>query len=472
MRLLHSRNSWYYHQGSDPTIDFCIWVLQVDGLQVPPFDRHPAGDGSLREAGLTADNWLTWFLRVLDPEQRKQDEAQLQQLYMAEYLKVANEPDIEHFKRRYQAERRNGSADPPLPPPPTFYHYCASWMGDLAIKNRLLELEKQYTQNASQYSRAVGDVERALIRGERKAATRLYDELKPYHNRLPPLQIYLVAYEYPLDYLLAPATLLVTVQEGQPAYQEFCERVFNAVAELATRSERRRGPSVYSRQEGRSGQLIATYRRYERNPVPPPPLPRQEMPRLADPLKQMVLEELGDERTFSEIVDLATVQFVREKQRPGWKLYEVTYQEIDGEPSRMIFLLQQNADGSWRYNGGGTSSDMQNQWSKIFAPVHDHPLLFLGTQYSNEDDQQYLQTSHGAVIDNGFQVERVRLVNEAGQALEDLVEDGYVFFACKPEEQVRLPMQAELYDRQGKLVWRQKIPDNGLPPWLKLKHQR
>ena len=55
------------------------------------------------------------------------------------------------------------------------------------------------------------------------------------------------------------------------------------------------------------------------------------MPRLADPLKQMVLEELGEERLFTEIVDLATVQFVREKQRPDWRLYEVTYQDIDGE---------------------------------------------------------------------------------------------------------------------------------------------
>ncbi len=186
----------------------------------------------------------------------------------------------------------------------------------------------------------------------------------------------------------------------------------------------------------------------------------------------MVLEELGDTRMFYGIVDLATVHFLREKQRPGWRLYEVTFQEIDGEQHRLTVILQQNDDGSWRWDSGGTSSDMQNQWSKIFAPVRDHPLIFLGTQGVNFGDQQYLQTACGDVIDNGFHVERVRLVNDAGQALEDAVEDGYVFFACKPEEQVQLPMQAELYDRQGKLVWRQKIPDQGLPPWLKLRHQR
>ena len=37
----------------------------------------------------------------------------------------------------------------------------------------------------------------------------------------------------------------MTVQEGQPAYQEFRERVFTSVAELATQSERRRDhPSI------------------------------------------------------------------------------------------------------------------------------------------------------------------------------------------------------------------------------------
>lgn len=115
---------------------------------------------------------------------------------------------------------------------------------------------------------------------------------------------------------------------------------------------------------------------------------------------------------------------------------------------------------------------MQNQWSQTVAPVHDHPLIFLATQRTAIDDQEYLLIAHGNVIDNGFQVKQVRLVNDRGQALEDAVEEGYVFFACKLEEQVQVPMQAELYDRQGKLVWRQKVPDHGLPPWLKVRYQR
>ncbi|HEY7415197.1 MAG TPA: hypothetical protein VH593_08400, partial [Ktedonobacteraceae bacterium] len=444
-----SRHSWHYRQGSNPALDFCLWTLEVDGLRVPPFDQHPDGDGSLRALGLTADAWQTWFLRALDPAQ--------------------SEHDVEELQRN-QAEQLKSSAGPPLPPPPEFHYYQASWDGSVAIKNKLNELEKQFRQISSQREKIGREVEVALHREERKATTRLYDELKPYHHRIPPLNICFVTYASPLDYLAAPATLLMTLQEGQPGFQEFRERVLAAVEELAKRPNQRKKPSAYTRLETSSGHFIA-YRSHMRRHAPPP-LPRPEVPILDDPLKQMVVEELMDKPLFGALVDPTSIHFQREKQRPGWKLYEITFQELDGEQQRMIYILQQSDDGSWRVNGGGTSSDMQNQWSKIFAPVRDHPLILLGFLGRGVGGQQYLQTAHGDVIDNGFHVERVRMVNEAGQVLEDMVEDGYVFFACKPEEQVQLPMQVQLYDHEGKLVWQQKFPDDGLPPWLKLKHQR
>ncbi|QBD80477.1 hypothetical protein EPA93_32690 [Ktedonosporobacter rubrisoli] len=471
MHLLHSHNPWHYQQGSDPTIDFCLWVLQVDGLRVPPFDLHPDGDSSLRALGLTANAWQSWFLRVLNPTQREQDEQQLQQMQLTEYLKITGEPDLEHLKRRHQAEQLKIATTPPLPPPPEFYHYQASWMGSHAIKNRLIELEKQFRQSASQRERQIKEVTRVLSREERKATQRLYDELKPYHRQIPALSIYFVIYASPLDYLIPPATLLITVQEGQPGFQEFRERVLTAAAELATGKNQHRRSSAYRRIETSTGQVTA-YCRHTRQTVPPP-LKKPEIPQLNDPLRQMIVEELANEPPLDVLVDLASIRFLREKQRPGWKLYEVTFRETEteGERYRMIVIFQQNADGSWRSHGGGTTLDTQDQWAKSFAPVHDHPLIFLGTQGLYVGDQQYLHIAHGNLIDNGFHVERVRLINEAGQALEDTVEEGYVFFACKPEERVQLPMQAELYDRQGQLVWQQKIPEQGLPPWIKVRYK-
>lgn len=468
MHLLHSRNPWSYKEGPEPTLNFCLWVLQVDGLRVPPFDQHPDGDGSLRALGLTAEDWQSWFLRALDPEQGEQDRKQIQQQAMEEYLKISGEPDLEHLKQRYRAEQLKISKDPPLPPPPEFhYPYHASWNGNIAIRNQLIELQKEYRhrQLSDQLDKLFNSLFRAEIKEELRSGIRLYDELKSsFASRLPTLTVHHVAYAYPLDYIIPPTTVVMTIQEGQPDLQEHRERVLAAAAELAARPGRSSKQSLYTRIGERTDQLATAYRRYVRKPVPPAP-PEPEIPRLDDPVKQMVIESLAvDRHVIYGPVDFTTVQFLREKNRPGWRLYEITFQETDGEQHRQIYIFQENEDGSWHYNGGGSSSDMQNQWSRIFAPVRDHPLIFLAAGWTSLDNQHYfLHTAHGHVIDNGFHVARVLLTNDAGQLLEDVVEDGYVFFACKPEEQVQLPMQAELYDHEGKLVWRQTVPDFGLP---------
>jgi hypothetical protein len=58
-------DTWTYSTACDPDIDLCVWALRRDGLRVPPFDRHPEGDGRLRAAGLTADGWWAWFTTVV-----------------------------------------------------------------------------------------------------------------------------------------------------------------------------------------------------------------------------------------------------------------------------------------------------------------------------------------------------------------------------------------------------------------------
>lgn len=464
MRLLYSRDDWSFTGGfREPSLDFCLWVLQVDGLHVPPFDPHPDGDGSLRAIGLTARDWQAWFLRVIDPEQRKRDITHLQQQALAAYLNLSGEPDLEHLRQRYQAEQLKISKDFPLPSPPEFHFYHASWRGNDAVRNRLIELHEQYKHVSDHHEWLCAAVSRAHDKEERRSGTNLYAELKPYATRIPSLSVYFAVYDYPLDYLVFPATLLMTVQEGQPWPQEYRERVLAAAAELAARPDRRGRQSPYTRREENVGPFTVVYCSYTRKPVPLL-LPRQEIPKLTDPARQALLDDLAEQYLFYGNVDLTTLHFLREKKRPGWKLYEVTFQETDGEQQRMVFILQQNEEGAWLVSGGGSSTDMQNYWSEIVWPVHDHPLIFLIENWMSLDNHHYLLTAHGHVIDNGFDVARVRLVNGAGQALEDMVEDGYVFFACKPEQQVQLPMQAELYNHQGKLVWRQTVPDTGLPP--------
>lgn len=460
MYLLHSRNPWLLRYGPEPIINFCCGVLLLDGLHVPPFDQHLDGDGSLRDLGLTEASWRAWFLRVIDPQQRKQDEEELQQQSIAEYLKISGEPDLEHLSRRIRAEQLKMSKDLPLPPP-EYHFYHASWKGSISVRNRLIDLQKQCNQMDIQYNKICSRILRVLQKEEYKSEMDLYDELKPYHTRIPALIIHFVAYESPLDYLVSPATLIMTVQEGQPDFQEFRERVLAGAAELASQASRRSKSSRYIRIARSDGQPAAVYCRYGRKPVPPQPA-KQTVPRLADAVRQLVLEELADEDNFYGPVDFATVQFLREKKRPGWRLYEISFQESDGEQHREIFILQQDEDGSWSSSvSGGSSGDMQSEWSKMVMSVRDHPLIFLSASGIRLDNQLYLLTAHGHVIDNGFQVERVRFVNEAGQVLEDTVEEGYIFFACKASQQVQLPMQAEVYDHQGRLVWQQTVTISG-----------
>src|SRR5690349_16451644 len=107
MRLLHSRNSWHYSMGGQPTVDFCLWILQVDGLRVPPFDQHPDGDGSLRAVGLTAEDWQSWLLRVCNHEQNEREAQDYQKRILEEYLKVPvdfTESEKQRFGEHLRAE--------------------------------------------------------------------------------------------------------------------------------------------------------------------------------------------------------------------------------------------------------------------------------------------------------------------------------------------------------------------------------
>jgi hypothetical protein len=65
------------HFGFNDAIDFCLWILEVDGLQVSPFHLHnPHGTKELRSDGLTSESWQTWFECVTclqDPNLRRTD---------------------------------------------------------------------------------------------------------------------------------------------------------------------------------------------------------------------------------------------------------------------------------------------------------------------------------------------------------------------------------------------------------------
>ena len=169
---------------------------------------------------------------------------------------------------------------------------------------------------------------------------------------------------------------------------------------------------------------------------------------------------------------METVRYLHEKAIPGWQLYYVTFEEFDGHKHTCNFLLTQQKDGKWRLKSFGSVTEARDIVAYLGLKVRDHPLLFLSGGSGENALQEYEFTAYGEVVDNGFGVTLVRLLNEDGLVFEDTVQDGLVLFATVQNSEVKVPMQAELYNRDGKLVWRETVLDNRPPSWLKFRGRR
>ncbi len=450
MHLLHSRNTWTFSQDFSEEIDFCVWVLEVDGLHVPPFDQHPDGDGSLRAVGLDGEKWQSWLIRVVDL-QYQQNQA-----------------------------LKQGSPKDPLSPSdwrprfiPEALEPALAWTGSADVRERLATLWEQYQPLADERKKAEHKQSRKRLQQETEQKISLWQDLKPYQSRITTLNIYMVHYGQPLNYLIPPVTLLTTFSIGQPDLTAFRECLLDAAAGLSSISSRRRvqtgyTPSLYTPPD----QPVPLYKTFARKLVPPAPSHPKVHIVAENELKQIVLDNLERQDYIYGDVDMATVHFLREKAIPGWQLYYVAFEEFDGHKHRAEALLAQRKDEVWRIKSFGSGgADGHDIIAQLGIKVHDHPLLFLSGGWSSGGNatKEYEFTAHGEIIDNGFDVTLVRLVSNDGQSFEDTVQDGLILFASIQDHEVKGPMQAELYNRDAKLVWRETVLDHRPPSWLKFR---
>ena len=203
-------DSCVLHQGFNLDVDFCIWVLEVDGLQVPEFDKHHPGNGVLRASGMDAESWQFWVKRVvLLSDQRLNWRVENSQTELSTTLASMesatseasmrypqlNIPSVDnpalvgatwnyivwkeqHYHQAASAARLvyKESEYPtwcPLPPPEL-------WDGDSRVRELLQELWQQYFHTVSSIRQ-----EEFLLRQPRSSRTSgigLYDLLKPYHK--------------------------------------------------------------------------------------------------------------------------------------------------------------------------------------------------------------------------------------------------------------------------------------------------
>lgn len=76
--IFHKRSAdqWHWQVTMSLPVDFAVWVLERDGLQVAPFDQHPEilGNRLLRDTGFTADDWQVWFNHLVKEAGQQQNQ--------------------------------------------------------------------------------------------------------------------------------------------------------------------------------------------------------------------------------------------------------------------------------------------------------------------------------------------------------------------------------------------------------------
>lgn len=453
MQLLHSRNSWTFSGGYSRELDFCIWVLEVDGLHVVPFDQHDGGDGSLRATGMDAKSWQNWLIQVVA--------LQYQQWQRQQKMRPSDPLDRE-AQQRYMRESFIQEA----------HHPPTAWNGAETVRARLNELWDQFTRGGVENERQKMEHRLSLKRHKQEVKQRinLWQDLSPYHTRLPTLMVHMVCYPRPLNYLVMPVSVLITYSDNVPGLEGYRAHLLDAAAGLAENGSRRRRSGAESTPYTVLDPPALLYKIFPPSPMLASPVRSNERRVSGDPRKQAVFDELYKHDDTYGDVNMESIRFVREKAIPGWQLYYVSFQELEGDKQTYVFRLKQQPDGSWRSTGASTSIDpdqLSAHLEQLGVVVHDHPMIFLNGGWAGSANDKVEFKAYGQVIDNGFNVTRVRLISETGQIFEDAVENGLVLFAATLEQQAQMPMQAELYDNAGQLVWRERVFEQGPPAWLK-----
>jgi len=233
---LGTKKPWCFNNGNNPNIDFCIWVLEKDGLRVSPFDVHPLGNGELQKAGMDAISWQNWLVKVVATQDNRLNwEVKNKQKYQADNLasfettasisdrdinKLEIESALEKILSWEQEEYKTavaklGNTSQNAEPPDV-------WDGNLKIKDLLTKLWQEYLNLKEDRFSIFVDT-----------PLNTYARLKPYQTHLATLQIYQINYPQLREYIIPPVAAILAVN-SQENSDRFADRVLNVAQQLAT----------------------------------------------------------------------------------------------------------------------------------------------------------------------------------------------------------------------------------------------
>lgn len=168
-------SAWQLHSYLDLGVSFCVWTLRVDGLRVPPFDRHDDGDHALQQMGLTSANWRTWLEEVVR-RHGAADEA------------------IQRAATRHERAVAGAVA----------YDPTTAWRDTPAVSEELARLWHQYKAGAGEVWKRRRD---GAYTGT--VTDRLWQALRPLQRQLPTVRLYHIDYPWAVVQTLPPVALLI-----------------------------------------------------------------------------------------------------------------------------------------------------------------------------------------------------------------------------------------------------------------------
>jgi hypothetical protein len=205
--------------------DFCVWILESDGLRVSPFDRHADGNHRLRSQGLDVETWRRWVRKVVKGDLESAHAFRdLALKSSARFLGVPGpEPNFATARTWLseeevaQFQRLQALFAPP-----------ALWPGSAAVGEELQGLWELY--------RWTSGARRAEVESDRPDVPggwygRLIDEGQA---RIPGhLWIRLVNYPGPAAYSIAPSDIVMGLRGWKPDTADFRSFILQAVDRLA-----------------------------------------------------------------------------------------------------------------------------------------------------------------------------------------------------------------------------------------------
>lgn len=207
-----SRAAWFWSEQYFAPVDLAVQALVRDGMQVPPFDAHPDGDGTLRAGGLTATSWHAWLaaLVALHAEMRT--------------IAVTRSSMSPHERRTRPWAPPTGLAEP--------WTLCP---GSEDLRARLREMFIEPPRPAD-----LADPVDALLHSQPveaphpgpSAQRRLWRDLSSFADRLPSLAVLVVHYPVPAVLPVPPTTCLIAPADDADAYADQLRVAAGMLADL------------------------------------------------------------------------------------------------------------------------------------------------------------------------------------------------------------------------------------------------